>query len=88
MTERSPTERSSLVDALVGLLVDRSRRISALIVVAYVSGIAGLALSFLGDAGDPTASYGVIGIVLMALSFVSLFVVSVTMLDLAPDDRR
>lgn len=88
MRGRFPTGASSVVDVLVRVLVDRSRRISALIVIAYVSGIGGLALSFFGDISDPSTGLTTAGIVLMSISFVSLFVLSITMVELAPDDRR
>lgn len=87
MRGRSPT-RTSVVDAFVGILVDRSRRISALILIAYISGIGGLALSFVGDISDPATDLTTAGIVLMLISFVSLFVLSLIMVELVPDDRR
>lgn len=78
----SPRER------LIRELTDRSRRISLLIMVAYVSAIAGLALSIFGNAGDTIGMYSTAGIALMGTSFVALFVVSVLILDLGPDPGR
>lgn len=82
MTTRLRAERASLVDRIVTRLVDPSKRISVLILIAYASGISGVVLSVFGDAADPTAPYSAIGIGLMGISFVSLFVVSAVILDL------
>lgn len=70
------------LDRLTETLVRPSRRISLLIVLAYVSATLGIALSVVGDVGAPDAGYAVLGIGLMAVAFVSLFWVSVTLLEL------
>lgn len=88
MTLRVPTGERTPLDSLVDVLIRPSRRISFLILVAYVSAFLGLALSFIGDVGRPSSAYTTAGIALMALSFVSLLVVSLTVLDLLPDDRQ
>ncbi len=74
---------STWLDALASLLFDRSRRISLLIVVAYVSAFVGLIASFVPPQFDPDSQLLVLGIALMGLSFVCLFIVSVSVLDLA-----
>lgn len=65
---------------LGSLLFDRSRRLSVLIVIAYLSGIGGLSISLLGTPAQ--GDYRVVGIALMAVSFLSLFLVSVSILEL------
>lgn len=82
MTTRIPAGRSSPVDRLANLLADPSKRISALIMLAYSSGIGGLAVSLLGDAGNPTGPWSAIGVGLMGISFVCLFVVCAVIVDL------
>lgn len=55
-------------------------RESLLIAVAYVTGVVGLVLSVVGDPTDPGTGLGAVGIGLMGVSFVCLFVVSVSIL--------
>lgn len=56
-------------------------RTAALVVVAYVTGIAGLALSFVGDPTAPNGGYGAAGIALMGITFACLFLLSVSVLN-------
>lgn len=88
MVHRPRIGQTSPRERLIRELTDPARRISLLIVVAYVSAIVGLALSIFGNAGDTVAVYSTAGIALMGLSFVSLFVVSVLILDLGPEPGR
>lgn len=88
MKNRSTTQKFALVDKFIDILINPSRRISFLIAVAYASAISGLALSILGDVGDPSSVHTSLGIALMAVSFISLFVVSMAILDLIPEAHR
>lgn len=88
MRNRSPTGGLAPLESVVDVLINQSRRISFLITLAYVSAIAGLVLSIVSDVGSPTSKYATAGIALMGISFVSLFVVSVMILDLTPGPRR
>lgn len=67
------------------LILHPGRRVSALLVLGYVTGIAGILLSFVGDPANPSSTFGVAGIVLMGTSFLCLFVLSVTIVNLDPD---
>lgn len=66
--------------AAVNSLRSPAARESLLIGIAYLTGVAGLTMSVLGDPADPSGTYGVAGIGLMGLSFACLFVVSVSIL--------
>lgn len=82
-----PGEQLGLVprstrEYIVSLLVRRGSRISILLFMTYVTGMGGIVLSLLGDPADPRAIYGVVGIALMGVSFCSLFVLSVIMVNL------
>lgn len=74
---------STWFDAMASLVLDRSRRISFLIVVAYVSAFLGLVAAFVAPDPGPGSGLMTLGIALMGLAFVCLFVVSVSILDLA-----
>lgn len=69
------------------LVVSRSTRIPVLLAVAYVTGFAGVALSVYGG-GDPTAELTTYRIALMSISFVCMFVVSITFHQLSRSDGR
>ena len=64
------------------LFVDRSRRQLLLILFGYVSGVAGLLMSFIGNPTNPDSQVGAIGLGLMGLSFVLMFVVSISIMNL------
>lgn len=81
MHER-PADGSSLSDRAVRLVTDPSRRVPVLIVVAYVTAALGLGVAFLGGVEDPNTDVATYGIVLLFVSFLSLFYVSVTVLHL------
>lgn len=70
---------------VVSLVINPGKRISALLFVAYVAGIGGILLSLLGDPANPRSIYGVVGIVLMGVSFFCMFGLAVTMVNLADD---
>lgn len=66
-------------DTVLGTrLLSRSRRITLLIAVAYVSAAVGLVVSFLAGEVSPESTLTTVGVALLGLSFVCLFVVSVT----------
>lgn len=69
-------------------LLSRSRRITLLILVAYASAAAGLAVSLVADEVSAESTLTTIGVVLLGLSFVCLFVVSVTIQRLLTGARR
>lgn len=79
-----PPERPVLdsVLAALELFVRRSSRIPVLLAIAYVAGFSGVGLSVYGG-GDPEAGLTAAGIVLMAVSFVCMFVAAVTFQQLA-----
>jgi len=83
MPEPQPwLETPSPTEFLISLVLDPGKRISVLLITGYVSGVAGLLLSFYGNTGDPLSGATVGGIALMSLSFLCLFVLSVTMVNL------
>lgn len=86
MTFPTPGGARSLSDRAIRVVTDPSRRVPALIGVAYVAAALGLGVSFLGGLRDPNSALGVVGIVLLFVSFGSLFYVSVTVLSLVPDE--
>ena len=65
----------------VRLALDRSKRLSVLIAVGYVAAVAGLAVGFVG-ADRPQGDVAAAGIVLLFLSFASLFYVSISIVSL------
>lgn len=75
-------ETSTLADRALRLVTDPGRRVPALIVVAYVAAALGLGVAFLGGVSNPNTDYATFGIVLLFVSFLSLFYVSVTILAL------
>lgn len=77
-----PAEPSTLTDRVVRLVTDPSRRVPALIVVAYVAAALGLGVAFLGGIRNPNSDFATVGIVLLFVSFLCLFYVSVTVLAL------
>lgn len=82
-----PTHARSWSDRAIRLVTDPSRRIAALVVVSYVAAALGLGVAFFGGINDPTSDYATLGIVLLFVSFASLFSVSVTVLTLEQDPR-
>lgn len=68
------------------LVVSRSTRIPVLLAVAYLSGFVGVALSVFGG-GDPASELTTYGIALMSVSFVCMFVVSITFHQLSRPGR-
>lgn len=83
------TETASPLEYALSVAADPGKRISALVVVAYAAGASGLVLSLFGNPADPRSSVGVAGIVLMGLSFLCMFVLSVTVLNVTdgPTER-
>ncbi|PSQ15243.1 hypothetical protein BRD00_14775 [Halobacteriales archaeon QS_8_69_26] len=65
-----------------GLMSFRSRamREALLIGVAYVTGVAGVTISVLGDPTNPDSEWGSLGIALMGIAFTCLFLVSLSIL--------
>lgn len=82
----SPTEPNSWSDRALRLITDPSRRVGLLITIAYVSAALGLGVAFFGGIDDPNSNFATLGIVLLFLSFASLFYVSVTVLSLEQAD--
>lgn len=80
--DRFPAEPSTLTDRVVRLVTDPSRRVPALIVVAYVAAALGLGVAFFGGIRNPNSNLATVGIVLLFVSFLCLFYVSVTVLAL------
>lgn len=72
-------------DRLLSALIHPNRFAPALILVAYVSGFGGVVLSLVGNPADPRSVVGIAGVALMGVAFLALFVVSVTMVNLAAD---
>lgn len=70
---------------VVSLVLDPGKRISALLFVAYVTGIGGIVVSLVGNPANPRSIYGVVGIALMGVSFLCLFVLTVTMVNLTTE---
>lgn len=83
---RNPRDRSSLSDRAMRVVTDPGRRVTLLIVVAYVTAALGLGVAFLGGVEEPHTGSATFGIVLLFVSFVSLFLVSVTVLHLEQGD--
>lgn len=79
-------ETPSPTEFLISLVMDPGKRISVLLITGYVTGVGGLLLSFYGNTGDPMAPATVGGIALMSLSFLCLFTISVTMVNLTDVD--
>jgi ABC-type enterochelin transport system permease subunit len=63
------------------LFTHRSRRQMLLILVGYISGVAGLLMSFLGNPTNPDSKVGAVGLGLMGVSFVLMFVVSLSIMN-------
>jgi hypothetical protein len=76
------SESSSWTDRALRLLTDPSRRIPLLILVAYVAAALGLGVAFFGGIRNPNSDVATYGILLLFVSFASLFYVSVTVLSL------
>ena len=84
--EPQPAEPTTLTDRLLRLVTDPSRRVPALIVLAYVAAALGLGVAFFGGVRDPNSDFATVGIVFLSVSFVCLFYVSVTVLSLEQGD--
>lgn len=56
-------------------------RTAAYVLIAYATGIAGLAMSFVGDPTAANGDYGAAGIALMGITFACLFLLSVSALN-------
>lgn len=76
---RNRRRDESLFDRATRVLFDRSKRISALITVSYAAAALGLAITLVGGIDGPTGGGIVLGLVLLFISFVTLFYVSVTL---------
>lgn len=74
---------ASLYDRAVRLLSDPGGRVMVLTVVAYVAAALGLGVAFFGGINHPSSDYATYGIVLLFVSFVTLFYVSLTVINLA-----
>lgn len=81
MVERPP-EPMSWSDRVLRVLTDPGRRVPVLIVVAYVAATLGVGVAFFGGINNPTSDLATVGILLLFVSFASLFYVSVTVLNL------
>lgn len=76
----------SITERIVRILVSRSGFLSTLMVVAYVAGLLGLGVAFVGGLDQPSSDLATVGILLLFVSFACLFYVSVTLLAVtAPD---
>ena len=82
MTSHTAPERRSLLDRARGLVTDQGHRVTVFTVVAYLAAALGLGVAFLGGIDDPNSALATVGIVLLFVSFASLFYVSVTVLSL------
>lgn len=69
----------SLLDRAARLLFDRSKRISVLIAVSYLAATAGLAITLVGGFDGPTGDAIAVGLVLLFVSFATLFYVSISL---------
>lgn len=65
----------------VRLLLDPTSRISLLVVLSYVTAGIGVWIGFSGGFDDPLASRAGVGIAMLAVSFLLLFYVSVTLVS-------
>lgn len=72
-----------LYDRAVRLLSDPGGRVMVLTVVAYIAAALGLGVAFFGGINHPSSEYATYGIVLLFVSFVTLFYVSLTVINLA-----
>lgn len=72
----------SLYARAVRLLYDPGGRVMVLTLVAYVAAALGLGVAFFGGINNPSSDYATYGIVLLFVSFVSLFYVSLTVVNL------
>lgn len=77
-----PGDASSWFDRALRLVTDPRRRVATLVVVAYVAAVLGLGVAFFGGINNPTSDFALLGIVLLFVSFASLFYVSVTVITL------
>lgn len=77
------TDPGSLYDRAVRLLSDPGGRVMILTVVAYVAAALGLGVAFFGGINHPSSEFATYGIVLLFVSFVTLFYVSLTVINLA-----
>lgn len=68
------------------LVTDPSGRILLLTGVAYLAAALGLGVAFFGGIRNPNSDIATYGIVLLFISFASLFYVSVTVLSLGRPD--
>lgn len=80
------TEPTTWSERAIRLVTDPSRRVSVLIAVSYVAAALGLGVAFLGGINNPNSDLATLGIVLLFVSFASLFYVSVTVLTLEHGD--
>ena len=81
MYSRRP-EPGSLYARAVRLLADPGGRVMVLTIVAYVAAALGLGVAFFGGINHPSSDFATYGIVLLFVSFVSLFYVSLTVINL------
>jgi len=78
----------SLPEYARSILRNPARRISVLLLGAYATGFSGVLLSVVGNPTNPKSVYGAAGILLMGLSFVCLFGLSVTALNTGANGGR
>ena len=70
----------SPISWVVDLLVDTDRRTRILLHLAYLAAIAGLGITALEGAFDPTSSAGALGVALLGVSFLAFFVASLLLI--------
>lgn len=73
---------ATLYDRAVRLLADPGGRVMVMTVVAYVAAALGLGVAFFGGINHPSSDFATYGIVLLFVSFVTLFYVSLTVITL------
>lgn len=86
MTYPRSSEPRSWSERALHLLTDPVRRVTVLIVIAYAAAALGLGVAFFGGIDNPNSDFATLGIVLLFVSFASLFYVSVTVLNLEHGD--
>lgn len=65
---------------VVGQLVRPARYVQILIGIAYLTALGGIGIAFVADTFDLTTLPGVVGIGLLAISFLTFFSLSMTLL--------
>jgi len=78
----APSEPGSWTERARRLVTEPSGRIILLTGVAYLAAAMGLGVAFFGGIRNPNSDIATYGIVLLFVSFASLFYVSVTVLSL------